>query len=91
MTASGLEKFANLEDKLHRIVELCRKLKEEKSGLKAELDELVRQVDGLKIENSRLEARISRLNEDRRLMREKVEGMLDAIATLELEAESLKK
>ncbi|QQS47304.1 MAG: hypothetical protein IPM66_01125 [Acidobacteriota bacterium] len=91
MTTPGLEKFANLEDKLHRVVELCKKLKQEKEQLRSELEALRLEVGALTNEKAQMDDRISKLLEDRKLMREKVEGMLDAIATLELEAESLKK
>lgn len=91
MTTPGLEKFANLEDKLHRVVELCKKLKQEKEQLRLELEELRLEVEALANEKAQMDERISKLLEDRKVMRKKVEGMLDAIATLELEAESLKK
>lgn len=91
MTTLGLEKFTNLEDKLHRVVELCKRLRQEKDALQGDLDALAREVEALSAEKAQLRDQISRLFEDRKLMREKVEGMLDAIATLELEAESLKK
>jgi len=91
MTTPGLEKFDHLEDKIHRVVELCKKLKKEKTGLRKEIEALRREVESLTSEKERLQAQVGRLIEDRKAMREKVEGMLDAIATLEMEAESLKK
>ncbi len=91
MTLSGLEKFSHLEDKIHRTAELCKSLKHEKEQLEMELAQARRELDDQAAEKERLEAKIEFLLADRDSMKLKVEAMLDAIAMLELEADSVKK
>ena len=88
---SGLDKFSHLEDKIHRAVELCKSLKQQKEGVEKELEGAQRQIADLSAEVEKLKGQVERLVEDRAAMKFKVEGMLDAIAMLELEADSLKK
>jgi FtsZ-binding cell division protein ZapB len=87
----GLEKFSHLEDKIHRTVELCKALRQEKESLELELEKMRREVADLRDNNIDLERQIERLLGDRESMQLKVEAMLDAIAMLEMEAESVKK
>ena len=91
MTLSGLEKFSHLEDKIHRAVELCRSLKQEKEQLEGELERARKALADEAVEKEQLHARIEYLMTDRDSMKLKVEAMLDAIAMLELEADSAKK
>lgn len=91
MTLSGLEKFSHLEDKIHRTAELCKLLKQEKDQLEIELEQARKELNDQAIEKERLEAKIEFLLADRDSMKLKVEAMLDAIAMLELEADSVKK
>jgi len=91
MTLSGLEKFSHLEDKIHRAVELCRSLKQEKDQLESELEKTRQALADEAVEKEHLRARIEFLLIDRDSMKLKVEAMLDAIAMLELEADSAKK
>jgi chromosome segregation ATPase len=91
MAAAGLEKFSHLEDKIYRTVELCKALKQEKAHLERELHRMKQEIANLMAEKGLYEKQIECLREDRETMRLKVEAMLDAIAMLELEAESLKK
>jgi FtsZ-binding cell division protein ZapB len=90
-TMIGLEKFSHLEDRIHRTVELCNALRQEKESLELELEKMRRESADLKNDNIDLERRIGRLLGDRESMQLKVEAMLDAIAMLEMEAESVKK
>jgi FtsZ-binding cell division protein ZapB len=87
----GLEKFSNLEDKIHRAVELCKVLRQEKENLEGELEKLRKEIAALREDNTDLERQAERLLRDRESMQLKVEAMLDAIAMLEMEAESVKK
>jgi hypothetical protein len=87
----GLEKFSHLEDKIHRTVELCKALRQEKENLERELEKMRREITDLKNDNIDLERQIVRFLGDRESMQLKVEAMLDAIAMLEMEAESVKK
>jgi FtsZ-binding cell division protein ZapB len=87
----GLEKFSHLEDKIHRTVELCKALRQEKENLERELEKLRKEMADLRNDNIDLERQVGRLLGDRESMQLKVEAMLDAIAMLEMEAESVKK
>jgi phage shock protein A len=87
----GIEKFSHLEDKIHRTVELCKALRQEKENLERELEKARKEIADLRNENIDLERRLDRWLGDRESMQLKVEAMLDAIAMLEMEAESVKK
>jgi FtsZ-binding cell division protein ZapB len=91
MKAAGLEKLSHLEDKIYRTVELCKSLRRDKEMLGLELEKMKEKINDLMAENLRLGEQAERLIEDREALRLKVEAMLDAIAMLEMEAESLKK
>jgi regulator of replication initiation timing len=91
MAVAGLEKFAHLEDKIYRTVELCKTLKQHNESLEKEVAGLRRELSAHLAEKDRLETQIERLLADRDAMRLKVEAMLDAIAVLELESEAMKK
>lgn len=91
MTLYGLEKFSHLEDKIHRAVELCRSLRQEKDQLESELEKARQALVAEAAEKEQLRARIEFLMLDRDSMKLRVEAILDAIAILELEADSAKK
>ncbi len=91
MTLYGLEKFSHLEDKIHRAVELCRSLRQEKDQLESELEKARQALAAEAAEKDQLRARIEFLMLDRDSMKLRVEAILDAIAILELEADSAKK
>ncbi len=91
MGIPGLEKFSHLEDKIYRTIELCKSLNQAKEVLAAQLETIRAEVNALKADKQRLEKQIDKLLEEREATRLKVEAMLDVIATLELEAESLRK
>lgn len=88
---SGLEKYSHLEDKIHRTVELCKSLRQEKAQLEVELERTRQDVIVEREEKARLRAQLAFLLEDRDGMKLKVEAILDAITMLELEADSAKK
>ena len=91
MTLYGLEKFSHLEDKIHRAVELCRSLRQEKDQLESELEKAKQALVAEAAEKEQLRARIEFLMLDRDSMKLRVEAILHAIAILELEADSAKK
>ncbi len=91
MTLYGLEKFSHLEDKIHRAVELCRSLRQEKDQLISELEKARQAIAAEASEKEQLRAQVEFLMLDRDALKLKVEAMLDAIAILELEADSAKK
>ncbi len=87
MTAAGMEKFAHLEDKIYRTVELCNRLRSEKEQV--ERDNGLLRADCAKLigEKDRLETQAQRLLAERDSLRLKVEAMLDAVVVLEMESE----
>ncbi|MDQ3014081.1 MAG: hypothetical protein M3X11_25670 [Acidobacteriota bacterium] len=91
MTASGMEKFAHLVDKLHRSVALCESLRREKSHLEVGLREVQLELAVEKTEKERLLSQTEALLKDREAIRLKVENMMDTITMLEIEADSIKK
>jgi len=82
---TGMEKFSHLEDKIYRIIEECRGLKQTNESLETELTGLRRESAATQEENKRLELQIERLQNEREVIRLKVEAMLDAIAVLDLD------
>jgi len=89
---TGMEKFSHLEDKIYRIIEECKTLKQLNENLERELTSTRRELSSLLDENQRLEGQVERLQNEREVIKLKVEAMLDAIAILDLEPiESLKK
>jgi hypothetical protein len=88
----GLEKFANLEDKIYRTIEQFKRERQARESLEREVLSLRRDVTMLNEEKERLELQVERLLNERDTIRLKIEAMLDAIAMLDLDAaESLKK
>lgn len=81
----GLEKFANLEDKIYRTIEQFKRERQLRESLEREVLGLRREVSQLNEEKERLEIQVERLLSERDTIRLKVEAMLDAIAMLDLE------
>jgi FtsZ-binding cell division protein ZapB len=81
---TGMEKFSHLEDKIYRIIEECRGLKQSNESLENELANLRREFSGVREVNQRLEIQVERLQNEREVIRLKVEAMLDAIAVIDL-------
>lgn len=80
--------FVPLEDRIGRIVDLCRDLREDRALMQKEIAGLLLQIETLSDEKRKLERRIDHLVAERRELRRGVESILDAVATLEIEAES---
>lgn len=91
MTSSGLEKFAHVVDKLHRSVAICESLRQEKEHLESDLEKLKLDLAAEQAEKLKLNSLIESLLQEREAMKLRVEGILDAITMLELEADSIKK
>lgn len=91
MAVAGLEKFSHLEDKIYRTVELCKSLKADREKLERELATMRRELTEAHAERDRIGSQLERMLADRDSMRLKVEAMLDAISTLEMEAEAARK
>ncbi|MEY4167756.1 MAG: hypothetical protein ACOYLF_12035 [Blastocatellia bacterium] len=88
-TVDGL--FAPLEEKIRRVVDVCRELREERTLMQREIAGLLLEIETLSDEKRKLERRIDHLIAERRELRRGVESILDAVATLEIEAESTGK
>ncbi len=88
----GLEKFANLEDKIYRTIEQFKRERQLRESLERETLSLKQEVKQLSEEKERLELQVERLLNERDTIKLKIEAMLDAIAMLDLDtAETLKK
>ena len=83
--------FARLEERIRQVSDLCRDLRVERILMQKEIAGLLLQIETLSDEKRKLERRIDHLVADRRELRQRVEDILDAVATLEIEAESVNK
>jgi chromosome segregation ATPase len=91
MPGNGLEKFVSLRDKIRLALEVCKTLKQDKEQLEAELARARDLMTEANMENERLRSQIERLMAERESMRDNIEAMLNEIAKLEMEAESLSR
>lgn len=82
----GLEKFSHLEDKIYRTIEQFKRERQERETLEREVVNLRREMTSATDDRQRLEEQVERLLTERDAIRQKVEGMLDAISVLEVEA-----
>ena len=82
----GLEKFSHLEDKIYRTIEQFKRERQERETLEREVVKLRRDMTRATDDRQRLEEQVERLLTERDAIKQKVEGMLDAIAVLEVEA-----
>lgn len=81
----GLEKFSHLEDKIYRTIEQFKRERQEREALEREVLSLRREVSRVSDDKERLEQQVERLLTERDAIKLKVEGMLDAIAVLDVE------
>ncbi|HKA18564.1 MAG TPA: hypothetical protein VKN18_09610 [Blastocatellia bacterium] len=82
----GLEKFSHLEDKIYRTIEQFKRERQEREALEREVVNLRREMTRATDDRQRLEEQVERLLTERDAIKQKVEGMLDAISVLEVEA-----
>ena len=82
----GLEKFSHLEDKIYRTIEQFKRERQERETLEREVVNLRREMTRATDDRQRLEEQVERLLTERDAIKQKVEGMLDAISVLEVEA-----
>ena len=75
----GLEKFADLESRVHRMVELFKSTKARKEALEAEVRRLESELERFSSENDRLRSKVSEFEKDRELIKEKVERILGSL------------
>lgn len=70
---------------------MCKSLRQEKEALERQLEQLQTRLSELDDDRARLHGQIEIMQIDRESMKRKVEEMLNAIAALEMEAESLNR
>ena len=75
----GLEKFADLESRVYRMVELFKATRARKEALDAEVRRLQSEMEQVLSENDRLKSEVSEFEKDRELIKEKVERMLGGL------------
>ena len=81
----GLEKFSHLEDKIYRTIEQFKRERQEREALEREVVSLRREMSRVSDDKERLEQQVERLLTERDAIKLKVEGMLEAIAVLDVE------
>ncbi len=77
--ADGLEKFADLESRVYRMVELFKATKARNEALEADLRRLESELEQVSSENGRLKSEVSEFEKDRELIKEKVERILGSL------------
>jgi FtsZ-binding cell division protein ZapB len=81
---TGLERFAHLEDKIHRVVEAFKTVRRESEALRAENQKLRTELDGLRQGEAARNESVAQLQREREDLRERVERALSLLATLEV-------
>jgi FtsZ-binding cell division protein ZapB len=81
---TGLERFAHLEDKIHRIVEALKALRGENETLRAENQKLKAEIDNLCKKELTHHQSLAHLQKEREALRERVEKALSLLATVEM-------
>lgn len=82
----GLEKFSHLEDKIYRTIEQFKRERQEREALEREVLSLRGEMSRVSDDKVRLERQVEHLITERDAIKLKVEGMLDAITGLDVEA-----
>jgi uncharacterized coiled-coil DUF342 family protein len=82
---TGMEKFSHLEDKIYLTLEFVKKLREDKERLEKEVANLRNETISLNAERLEAEEKLAELRSERDSILLKVEGMLDAIASIDPE------
>ena len=81
---TGLERFAHLEDKIHRIVEALKSLRGENDTLRAENQKLKTEIENLHKKEVTHHQGLVQLQKEREALRERVEKALSLLATVEM-------
>ncbi len=76
---NGLEKFADLESRVYRMVELFKATKARNEVLEAEVRRLKSEMEQVSSENDRLKSESSEFERDRELIKERVERILGSL------------
>ena len=81
---TGLERFAHLEDKIHRVVEAFKTVRKESDALRAENQKLRSEIEALRQADLDRDESIAQLQKEREELRERVERALGLLASLEV-------
>jgi FtsZ-binding cell division protein ZapB len=81
---TGLERFAHLEDKIHRIVEALKSLRSDNDTLRAENQKLKTEIGNLHKKEVTHHQSLVQLQKEREALRERVEKALSLLATVEM-------
>ena len=80
----GLEKFAELESRVYRLVELFKAAKVQNEALESEVLRFKSEIEQLSSEKDRLKSEVSEFKKDRELIKEKVERILGSLDQWEI-------
>lgn len=88
---TGLDSFSHLEDKIYRIIEQHKTIKQQRDQIESQLTDMQAEITLLREDNERLTQQVDQLVSERNDIKGKVEGMLEAIAIIDPEiAEAMK-
>lgn len=79
MVITGLEKFADLESKVYRMVELFKATRNQNEALEREVAGFKAEIEQLSSENDRLKSEVSEFGRVNGLIKEKVETILSQL------------
>ncbi len=79
----GLERFAHLEDRIYRVAEAFKAVQKENHSLRGDKDKLKAQLESLQRQESSFHESLSRLEQERKDLRDRVERVLRLLASLE--------
>ncbi len=80
---TGLERFGHLEDKIYKVVEAFKTVRQENEGLRAEIQTLKTENENLQVTQLEAQEALATLHKEREQLRERVEKALNLLATLE--------
>ena len=80
----GLERFSHLEDKIHRVVEAFKAVRQQNVSLREENQNLRAELESYQTSESNYHDHMSQLQEERKELRERVEKALGLLASLEV-------
>jgi len=80
---TGLDRFGHLEDKIFRVVESFKAVRNENEALRAENKKLKSDLDELSKNQTDVRENLDALHQEREELRDRVEKALTLLATLE--------
>jgi FtsZ-binding cell division protein ZapB len=80
----GLERFSHLEDKIHRVVEGFKTMRQENASLREENQALRAELESFRRSESDFNENLVQLQKEREELRDRVEKALSLLETLEV-------